>query len=191
MAAIASRCVEGDVELRVVDPDKRKKVAELKRALKDADELYLATDEDREGEAIAWHLVEALKPKVPIKRMVFHEITKEAIQRVTREAIAGDYEAETGEAIVRAFAGKAPADMRAVLVAGHGPFTWGPTPAAAVESSIILEEVVRTALITEIINPGANPIARELLDKHFLRKHGADAYYGQPDGAKGSTDVHG
>ena len=65
----------------VVDPDKRKKVAELKRALKDADELYLATDEDREGEAIAWHLVEALKPKVPIKRMVFHEITKEAIQR--------------------------------------------------------------------------------------------------------------
>jgi len=110
---------------------------------------------------------------------------------LTREAIAGDYEAETGEAIVREFAGKTPADMRAVLVAGHGPFTWGPTPAAAVESSIILEEVVRTALITEIINPGANPIARELLDKHFLRKHGADAYYGQPDGAKGSTDVHG
>ncbi|NDO91434.1 type I DNA topoisomerase [Cellulosimicrobium composti] len=61
--------------------DKKKKVAELKRALKDADELYLATDEDREGEAIAWHLLEALKPKVPVKRMVFHEITREAIQR--------------------------------------------------------------------------------------------------------------
>ncbi|MGO1318004.1 MAG: toprim domain-containing protein, partial [Cellulomonadaceae bacterium] len=55
--------------------DKKKKVAELRRALKDADELYLATDEDREGEAIAWHLLEALKPKVPVKRMVFHEIT--------------------------------------------------------------------------------------------------------------------
>ncbi len=65
----------------VVDPDKRKKVAELKRALKDADELYLATDEDREGEAIAWHLLAELKPKVPVKRMVFHEITHEAIHR--------------------------------------------------------------------------------------------------------------
>src|SRR6478672_8173061 len=69
----------------VVDPDKKKKVAELKRLLKDADELLLATDEDREGEAIAWHLLEVLKPKVPVKRMVFHEITKEAIQRAATE----------------------------------------------------------------------------------------------------------
>jgi len=72
----------------VVDNDKKKKVAELKRLLKDADELYLATDEDREGEAIAWHLLETLKPRVPVKRMVFHEITREAIQRAvldTRE----------------------------------------------------------------------------------------------------------
>ncbi|SNS64272.1 DNA topoisomerase-1 [Micrococcales bacterium KH10] len=61
--------------------DKKKKVRELKAALKNADVLYLATDEDREGEAIAWHLLEALKPKVPVKRMVFHEITREAIAR--------------------------------------------------------------------------------------------------------------
>ena len=74
--------IEGGFEpYYVVDADKKKKVAELKRLLKDADELYLATDEDREGEAIAWHLHEALQPKVPVKRMVFHEITKEAIQR--------------------------------------------------------------------------------------------------------------
>ncbi|OKL46877.1 DNA topoisomerase I [Boudabousia liubingyangii] len=65
----------------VVDSDKKKKVTELKRLLKEADELYLATDEDREGEAIAWHLLEVLKPKVPVKRMVFHEITPEAISR--------------------------------------------------------------------------------------------------------------
>ncbi|WP_169164503.1 type I DNA topoisomerase [Cellulomonas taurus] len=72
----------------VVDADKKKKVAELKRKLKDSDELYLATDEDREGEAIAWHLLQELKPKVPVKRMVFHEITREAITRAlenTRE----------------------------------------------------------------------------------------------------------
>src|SRR5690625_136902 len=74
--------VEGDFDpYYVVDADKKKKVTELKRALKEADELYLATDEDREGEAIAWHLLDVLKPKVPVKRMVFHEITKEAITR--------------------------------------------------------------------------------------------------------------
>lgn len=64
----------------IVDGDKKKTVSELKSALKKADTLYLATDEDREGEAIAWHLVQTLKPKVPIKRMVFHEITPEAIR---------------------------------------------------------------------------------------------------------------
>ena len=65
----------------VVYPDKKKKVTELKKLLKDADELYLATDDDREGEAIAWHLIQVLKPKVPVKRMVFHEITQAAITR--------------------------------------------------------------------------------------------------------------
>ncbi len=65
----------------VVSPDKRKKVAELKAQLKDADELYLATDGDREGEAIAWHLLEVLKPKVPVHRMTFSEITRESLQR--------------------------------------------------------------------------------------------------------------
>jgi DNA topoisomerase-1 len=69
----------------VIDPDKRKKVAELKRLLKDADKLLLATDEDREGEAIAWHLLEVLKPKVPVHRMVFHEITRDAIVRAATE----------------------------------------------------------------------------------------------------------
>ena len=65
----------------VVNPDKKKTVAQLKKALKDADELYLATDDDREGEAIAWHLQQVLKPKVPVRRMVFTEITREAVTR--------------------------------------------------------------------------------------------------------------
>jgi DNA topoisomerase-1 len=75
----------------VVSDAKKKTVADLKRALKDADELFLATDEDREGEAIAWHLLQELKPKVPVKRMVFHEITKDAIQY----AIANPRELDT------------------------------------------------------------------------------------------------
>jgi DNA topoisomerase-1 len=69
----------------VVDPDKKRVVAELKKKLKDVDQLLLATDEDREGEAIAWHLLQELKPKVPVRRMVFHEITPEAIERALDE----------------------------------------------------------------------------------------------------------
>ncbi|MDX6486464.1 MAG: topoisomerase, partial [Gaiellaceae bacterium] len=78
--------VEHDFKpLYIVDPDKKNKVSELKKLLKGADELLLATDEDREGEAIAWHLLEVLQPKVPVRRMVFHEITKEAINRALGE----------------------------------------------------------------------------------------------------------
>lgn len=78
---------EGFEPYYVVNPDKKKTVSELKKLLKEADALYLATDEDREGEAIAWHLLEALKPKksLPVYRMVFHEITKEAIQKALTE----------------------------------------------------------------------------------------------------------
>jgi DNA topoisomerase-1 len=73
--------IDNDFEpLYIVSPDKKSKVSELKRMLADADELLLATDEDREGEAIAWHLLQVLKPKVPVRRMVFHEITKDAIR---------------------------------------------------------------------------------------------------------------
>ncbi len=76
---------QGFEPLYVEDPGKRKKIAELKKELKGADELLLATDEDREGEAIAWHLVQVLKPKVPVRRMVFHEITRDAIHRALDE----------------------------------------------------------------------------------------------------------
>ena len=73
--------VDQDFEpLYVETPDKKKKISELKKELRGADELLLATDEDREGEAIAWHLVQVLRPKVPVRRMVFHEITRDAIR---------------------------------------------------------------------------------------------------------------
>jgi DNA topoisomerase I len=71
----------GFAPIYIVNPDRAKHVTKLKALLKEADELYLATDEDREGEAIAWHLAETLKPKIPVKRMVFHEITRSAIQQ--------------------------------------------------------------------------------------------------------------
>lgn len=77
--------------LYVINPDKKSKVAELKELMKDADELLLATDEDREGEAIAWHLIEVLRPKIPVKRMVFHEITKDAILKAAKETRDLDY----------------------------------------------------------------------------------------------------
>ena len=79
-AKLAVNVDDGFKTYYVVDVDKKSKITELKKKLAAADELYLATDEDREGEAIAWHLLEVLKPKVPVRRMVFHEITKHAIQ---------------------------------------------------------------------------------------------------------------
>ena len=84
--------IENDfAPLYVINPDKKAKVAELKELMKGAEELLLATDEDREGEAIAWHLVEVLQPKIPIKRMVFNEITKEAIQAAVENTRDLDY----------------------------------------------------------------------------------------------------
>ena len=80
----------------VVPPDKKKVVAELKAALKGADELILATDEDREGEAIGWHVLEVLKPNVPVKRMVFHEITPHAIEQALADSARARHEARRG-----------------------------------------------------------------------------------------------
>jgi L-ribulose-5-phosphate 4-epimerase len=101
---------------------------------------------------------------------------------LTPSAVAGDYELETGKAIVAAFVNLDPLQVPAALVAGHGPFTWGPSPEQAVENSIVLEQVARMALGTVGLTPEAGPISHALLDKHFLRKHGRDAYYGQDIG---------
>ncbi len=98
---------------------------------------------------------------------------------LTPDQIAKDYELNTGKAIVRRFRRIDPLQMPAVLVANHGPFTWGTSPAKAVEAAVILEQVAAMALGTTIINPHQQSISQALLDKHYLRKHGKDAYYGQ------------
>ena len=101
---------------------------------------------------------------------------------MTKEQIQNDYELNTGKAIIRRFAGMDPMQMPAVLVANHGPFSWGADPAAAVESTVVLEQIAAMALGTITINPNQGPISSDLLDKHYLRKHGKNAYYGQPRG---------
>jgi L-ribulose-5-phosphate 4-epimerase len=96
--------------------------------------------------------------------------------------IEGDYEAATGRAILRTFEGRSPMEVPAVLVGGHGPFTWGRSASHAVENSIVLEQVALTALLTEGLNADAREIPVLLRDRHFLRKHGPGAYYGQASG---------
>lgn len=94
--------------------------------------------------------------------------------------IAAEYEKSTGEAIVRALAGGSSSAVPAILVASHGPFTWGLTVAEAAHHAVILESVARMAYFTLLINSQAQPIEAVLHDKHYLRKHGTKAYYGQP-----------
>jgi L-ribulose-5-phosphate 4-epimerase len=99
---------------------------------------------------------------------------------LTVEEVAGDYEWETGQAIVRRFAGLDPLAIPAVLVAGHAPFAWGRSAAEAAHNAVLVEEVARMAFETVTVNPVAEPISDHLRDKHFLRKHGPKATYGQP-----------
>lgn len=104
------------------------------------------------------------------------------VTRPMREdEIRQDYEHNTGVVIVERFRedGLDPLAIPGALVHGHGPFAWGKTPHAAVENAIVLESAARMALHTYQINPEAQPIDQVLLDKHFLRKHGENAYYGQ------------
>jgi len=105
-------------------------------------------------------------------------------ERLTASEIAGDYELETGAAICRRFAELDPDAIPAVLVAGHAPFCWGPSVAEAAHNAVILEYVARMACHTLSIHAETRPLPRALHDKHFLRKHGRNAYYGQPKETK-------
>jgi L-ribulose-5-phosphate 4-epimerase len=100
---------------------------------------------------------------------------------MTPEEIAGEYELETGKVIVETFKTRNidPDSMPGVIVANHGPFAWGKDALDAVHNAAVLEEVARMAFNARLINPHAQEMQRQLLDKHFLRKHGTGAYYGQ------------
>ena len=102
-------------------------------------------------------------------------------RQLSDDEVAGDYEAETGAVIVEALgaAGLDAVEMPAVLVASHGPFTWGADAAEAVDNAIALEAVAAMAIQTLALDPNASPVSRALLDRHYQRKHGATAYYGQ------------
>ncbi len=100
-------------------------------------------------------------------------------RQLTRDEVAGAYEANCGKVIVERFAGLNPEEVSAVLVAGHGPFTWGKTPGEAVRMNVILEEIAKTAYGTLLLNRKQAGLESHVLDKHYRRKHGPEAYYGQ------------
>jgi L-ribulose-5-phosphate 4-epimerase len=98
---------------------------------------------------------------------------------MTAKEIESNYELNTGKVISRRFEGIDPMQIQAVLVANHGPFTWGTDAKNAVENAVVLEQLADMAMGTITLNPDQKPIAQVLLDKHYLRKHGKNAYYGQ------------
>ncbi len=100
-------------------------------------------------------------------------------RKMTPQEIAGEYEKETGRVIIETFAGKSPADIPGVTVHSHGPFAWGKDAMDAVHNAVVMEEVAFMDWHAMMINPAAGRMQQELLDKHYLRKHGKNAYYGQ------------
>ena len=100
-------------------------------------------------------------------------------RKMTPQEIAGEYEKETGRVIIETFAGKSPADIPGVTVHSHGPFAWGKDAMDAVHNAVVMEEVAFMDWHAMMINPAAGRMQQELLDRHYLRKHGKNAYYGQ------------
>jgi len=129
--------------------------------------------------ATAWAQAETSIPCLGTTHADYFHGPVPVTDRLNEAEIGGEYELETGRAICRTFAKLDPNSIPAALVAGHAPFCWGPTPAAAAHNAVILEYVARMAAHSLLINAESRPIARELHDKHFLRKHGRNAYYGQ------------
>jgi L-ribulose-5-phosphate 4-epimerase len=141
--------------------------------------------------AVAW--AQALKP-IPILGTMHADHLPTDVPCTTvmsDERIRGNYEEETGNLIVETFRNLSYQSVPMVLVAGHGPFTWGETAEAAVFHSVILEELAKIALFTLQIRPEAVRLNQALIDRHFLRKHGKEATYGQNLSATGSRGKRG
>ena len=134
--------------------------------------------------ALAW--AQAGKP-VPVYGTTHADHATRAIPCTTLmspQAVQNNYELETGKLIVQTFkkSNLDPLEITMVLVSGHGPFTWGTSAAQSVYHGAVLEEICKMALLTLTINPLANPLPEHIIQKHWERKHGADAYYGQGSG---------
>ena len=131
--------------------------------------------------AVAW--AQAMKPIPNLGTTHADHLTSEipVTAVMSDEMIRRDYEMETGNQILDKFreSSLSPEEVEMVLVACHGPFTWGKDPAKAVYNAIVLEEIARMAFLTLQINPETPSIKQSLIDKHYFRKHGKDAYYGQ------------
>jgi L-ribulose-5-phosphate 4-epimerase len=137
--------------------------------------------------AVAW--AQAMRP-IPILGTTHADYVPEDIpctEIMSDGAISRDYEEETGVQIVQVFARRSPLDVPMVLVAAHGPFAWGTSAAQAVHHAVMLEELARMAYVTLQINPTANRLKATLIAKHYERKHGPHAYYGQPGQTKGDN----
>jgi L-ribulose-5-phosphate 4-epimerase len=129
--------------------------------------------------ATAW--AQADRP-IPILGTTHADLCPGAIELtapLTAEEVDGGYERATGAAILATVSGRAPEEVPAVLVRGHGPFCWGVSPAKAVEAAVTLEAVAKMAWLTVGLEPGVGPLAPHIVERHFSRKHGAGAYYGQ------------
>jgi len=129
--------------------------------------------------ATAWAQAETPIPCYGTTHADYFHAPVPVTERLSSQEIAGEYELETGKAICRTFNDIDPDKVPAVLVAGHAPFCWGPSASEAAHTAVILEYVARMASHTLAINAESRPLVRELHDKHFLRKHGKNAYYGQ------------
>ena len=129
--------------------------------------------------AVAWAQARRAIPCLGTTHADYSPVEIPCTAMISDEAIKADYERETGNLIVETFKHYSSNLTPMVLVASHGPFAWGATPEEAVHHSVILEYLAKIAFHTFALNPNISPVKQSLVDKHFNRKHGRDAYYGQ------------